>query len=109
MTPDVDVSSAPNMYAIEFEFDRKLGVSLILSSTCALAARMKAFRRFPEYKRLATAVHLHSVEYVEIDWQTGRTIVVKQRDREVISGLRSGGASDDDLHNDWRIEESGGI
>ena len=31
---------------------------------------------FPEYKRTAS---VYPVEYVEIDWQTGRSIVIKQK------------------------------
>ena len=34
---------------------------------------------FPEHKRTASRTSVYQVEYVEIDWQTGRSIVVKRK------------------------------
>ena len=103
----IEITPAPALYAVEFESDRYLGVSVILPATCALAARMKAWRLFPEHKRLATVTRVHRVEYVEIDWQTGRTIVVKQQKRPALTAPLSG-EPEEDFFNDWSINEEGG-
>jgi hypothetical protein len=34
---------------------------------------------FPEHKRTASRTNVYPVEYVEIDWQTGSSIVKKQK------------------------------
>jgi hypothetical protein len=36
---------------------------------------------FPEYKRTASRTSVYPVEYVEINWQTGSSIVMKQKTR----------------------------
>lgn len=78
-TGHIEISPAPDLYAVEFSFQQHLGISVILPATCALAAKAKAWSLFPEHKRLATGTHIHNVEYVEIDWQTGRCIVMKRK------------------------------
>ena len=40
-----------------------------------------AWTLFPEYKRDSKRTSVHPVKYVEIDWQTGRTIIAKQKAR----------------------------
>ena len=37
-----------------------------------------AWALFPEYKRGSNRTSVHAVKYVEIDWQTGRTIIVNK-------------------------------
>lgn len=37
-----------------------------------------AWTLFPEYKRDSKRTSVHPVKYVEIDWESGRTIIVKQ-------------------------------
>ena len=39
---------------------------------------------FPEYKRTASRTTVYPVEYVEIDWQTGCSIAMKQKTRLAI-------------------------
>lgn len=100
----IEISSAPDLYAVEFTLQQHLGVSVILPATCALAAKLKAWILFPEYKRISTGARVHNVEYVEIDWQTGRSIVVKRQKRPALPPLLAE-EPDADFHNDWRIEE----
>ena len=40
---------------------------------------MIAWELFPEYKRIAKRTSVHPIKYVEIDWERGRTIIVKQK------------------------------
>ena len=77
----INISSAPNIYVVEFAFPRHLGISVIIPATCGLAAELRAWTMFPEYKRTASRTSVYPVEYVEIDWQTGRSIVMKQKAR----------------------------
>jgi hypothetical protein len=102
----IEISPAPALYAVEFEFDWQLGVSIILPATCVLAAKLKAWRLFPEHRRNASRTTVHNVEYAEIDWQTGRTIVVKQQKRSTITAPLSS-EPEQDFFNDWSIEEGG--
>lgn len=75
----LNISPAPDLYVVEFEFPRHLGISIIIPATCGLAAKLRAWTMFPGYKRTATRTSVYPVEYVEIDWQTGRSIVMKQK------------------------------
>jgi hypothetical protein len=75
----IDISPAPDLYVVEFAFSRHLGISIIIPATCGLAAELRAWTMFPEYKRTASRTSVYPVEYVEIDWQTGRSIVIKQK------------------------------
>ena len=103
MTP-TEISPAPDMYAVEFEADQHLNVSVILTATCALAAMLRAWELFPEYKRIATGTHVFHVEYVEMDWQTNQTIMVKGQECQVIPTFLAE-EPDRDFSNDWHIEE----
>ena len=80
----VEILSTPDLYVIEFEFKQHLGVSVIIPGTCAMMAKVESWRLFPEYKRNATNISIHNVEYAEIDWETGRTIVLKRKKRPAI-------------------------
>ena len=75
----INISPAPDLYVVEFAFPRHLGISVIIPATCGLAAQLRAWTMFPEYKRTASRISVYPVEYVEIDWQTGRSIVMKQK------------------------------
>ena len=79
---------------------------MILPATCALAAKLKAWSLFPEYKRNATNTSVHNVRYAEIDWQTGRSIVVKRQRRPAIPVLLSS-EPDEGYNNDWSIDDGG--
>ena len=84
MAEPIEVSPAPDLYEVEFEFAKQLGVSVILPATCALMAQMEAWRLFPEHKMNASAVSVYNVEYVEMDWESGRCIVLKRKKRPAI-------------------------
>ena len=47
-------------------------------------ARCEALRLFPEYKHSFVLMQVYRVRYVELDWGSGRSIVVKQRRRPVV-------------------------
>jgi hypothetical protein len=74
----INISPAPDLYVVEFAFPRHLGISVIIPATCGLAAKLRAWTMFPEHKRTASRTGVYPIEYVEIDWQTGRSIVMKQ-------------------------------
>jgi hypothetical protein len=74
----INIAPAPDLYVVEFAFPRHLGISIIIPATCGLAAKLRVWTMFPEYKRTASRTSVYSVEYVEIDWQTGRSIVMKK-------------------------------
>jgi hypothetical protein len=44
----------------------------------------QVFEMFPEYRRDCRQGHVHEVAHVEIDWQAGRTFVIKQRKRPML-------------------------
>ncbi len=76
----IEISPAPDLYVVEFRrHSGDLGVSVILPATCALMAKLEAWRLFPEHKRNASAMSVFNVEYAEIDWETGRCFVMKRR------------------------------
>jgi hypothetical protein len=73
---------AQDIYVVEFvRHARDLGVSVIVRANCEFAARLEAWRLFPEYKRLASLTLVHLLDYAEIDWQTGRCFVIKRQKR----------------------------
>jgi hypothetical protein len=47
-------------------------------------ARHAALRLFPEYKHNLVLMQVFLAQYAEIDWETGRSIVVKQRRQSTI-------------------------
>jgi hypothetical protein len=85
----IEISPPPDLYAVEFEFPRPhLGVCVVLPATCELAAKLVAWRLFPEYKRTASSTHVYHARYAEIDWDTGRSIVMKEKKRPTIPFLQ---------------------
>ena len=76
----IEIFPAPAIYLVEMTLGHQPNnrISVILPATCGLAAMTGAWELFPEYRRNALRTHVHQVKYVEIDWQTGRTIIVKQ-------------------------------
>jgi hypothetical protein len=77
----IEISPAPDIYLVEFILGRQpqRRISIILPATCGLAAMTGAWSLFPEYKRDAKRTSVHAVKYVELDWLSGRTIIVKQK------------------------------
>ena len=47
-------------------------------------ARRVALRLFPEYRHDLVLMEVYLAQYVEIDWDSGRSIVVKQEKRPEI-------------------------
>src|ERR1035437_9578272 len=81
----IEVSPAPNLYAVEFErHPGDLRVSIIVSATCELTAVVETLRRFPEYLGFASQTDVIPIDYAEIDWQTGRCFVGKRQKKPVL-------------------------
>ena len=47
-------------------------------------ARCEVLRLFPEYKHDLVLMQVYLAQYVELDWDSGRSLVVKQRRRPVV-------------------------
>jgi hypothetical protein len=71
-----------NIYAVEF-FRRPgdLGFTAIVRASSGDNARREAWRLFPEYRRLSSATRVHALDYAEVDWDSGRVIVMKRQHR----------------------------
>jgi hypothetical protein len=95
---------APDLYAVDFEAEKHLIASVILTATCALAARSRAWELFSEHKRRATGTRVYRVEYVEMDWETNRTIMLRGHECKVGPTFLAD-EPDLDFNNDWHIEE----
>jgi hypothetical protein len=80
----LEISPAPNLYVVEFEFDRGLGVSVFLPATCALSAQLKAWSLFPEHRCRALSTTVYSADYCEVNWETGGCFVAKRHKVETI-------------------------
>ena len=81
----IEVSPAPNLYAVEFErHSGDLRVSIIVSATCELMAVVETLRRFPEYLRFASRTDVTLIDYAEIDWESGRCFVSKRQKRPAL-------------------------
>jgi hypothetical protein len=103
MTP-IEISSAADPYAIEFELDGELRYSAILTATCSLAAMLIAWGRFPQYKLSTTTTCVHNVSHVAIDAITGGIIVVKTQESQLIPPFLA--EEPNRVFNDrWKIEE----
>jgi hypothetical protein len=75
-------SPSPDLYCIEIQRHSKdLGVSIVLQATCELMARREVLRLFPEFKNSLVLMQVFLVQYVEIDWNSGRSFVIKQTKR----------------------------
>jgi hypothetical protein len=80
----IEILPAPDLYVVEFEFDRHLGVSVVIPATCALSAQLKAWELFPEHRRSASSTTVYSADYCEVDWETGRCFMAKRQKVETI-------------------------
>jgi hypothetical protein len=80
----IAISPGPDLYVVEFEFDRQLGVSVVLPATCALAAQLKAWSLFPEHRRRALSTSVCSIDYCEVEWETGRCFIAGRQKVETI-------------------------
>ena len=94
-----------DIYIVEFErHPGDLGVSLILRAECEVAARLQAWRRFLEYKRIASRTRVSALDYAEVDHESGRVLIMKRKKRPAIPALLDE-EPDQDFNNDWQIEE----
>jgi hypothetical protein len=73
---------SPDLFCVEIQRSpQDLGVSLVLQANCELMARREALRLFPEYRQNLALLEVYLAQYVEIDWDSGRSVVVKQEKR----------------------------
>ena len=78
-------SPSLDLYCVEIQRHPKdLGVSIVLPATCELMARSEVLRLFPEFRHSFPLMQVYRAQYIEIDWESGRSIVVKQRQRPAI-------------------------
>ena len=79
------ISSVPDLFCVEIKLHpRDLGVSVVLQATCELMARREALRLFPEFKHNPVLMQVFLAQYVELDWDSGRCVVVKREKRPEI-------------------------
>jgi len=71
-------------------------------------ARHTALRLFPEYKHCFPHIQVFLAQYAEIDWDSGRSIVVKQRRRPTIPACVAA-ETKPDRKKLPRLEEDGGV
>jgi hypothetical protein len=78
-------SPSLDLYCVEIQrHPRDLGISVVLPANCELMARREALRLYPEYKHNLVLMQVFLAQYAEIDWETGRSIVVKRRRQPAI-------------------------
>jgi hypothetical protein len=81
----ITLSPSHDLYVVEFErCPNDLGVSVIVPANCGIAAKLRAWAIFPEYLHSAKCTSAHKMEYAEIDWQSGRSVIVKMGKRPEI-------------------------
>jgi hypothetical protein len=74
-----------DIYVVEFvRHPGDLGVSVIVHANCEAAAKLEAWRLWPEYKHYFAASSVHQLDFCEIDWETGRCFISKRRKRTPI-------------------------
>jgi hypothetical protein len=102
-------ASAPELYCVEIQrHPRDLGISIVLQATCELMARCEVLRLFPEYKHSLILMQIYRARYVEVDSDSGRSIVVKQRRRPQIPACVAAEDKQRRLKLP-RLEEEGGV
>jgi len=68
------------MFAVDIERPSGgVAFTVIVLAPAPLPAWEEVFRIFPEFRQSCRRGHVHEVAYVEIDWDTGRTFVIKRR------------------------------
>jgi hypothetical protein len=78
-------SPSSDLYCVEIQrYPKDLGISVVLPAMCELMARREVLRLFPEFKHGFPLMEVYLAQYAEIDWDSGRSIVVKQRRRPTI-------------------------
>ena len=102
-------SPSPDLYCIEIQrHEGDLGLSVVLAATCELMARREVLRLFPEFKHDLVLMQVFLAQYAEIDWETGRSIVVKQRQRPEVPPCVAAEAKPERKKLP-RLEDEGGV
>lgn len=74
-----------DLFCVEIQRHKgDLGLSVILPATCELKARWEFLRLFPEFRHSAVHVEVYLVRYAEIDWDSGRCLVIKRSKRREV-------------------------
>ena len=82
------IPPTPELYCVEIQRHKgDLGLSVILPATCELKARWEFLRLFPEYRHRAVHVEVYLIRYAEIDWASGRSLVIKRNKRREIPAV----------------------
>ena len=71
-------------------------------------ARCEVLRLYPEYRHRAVQVQVYLARYVELDWDSGRSIVVKQRGRPEVPPCVAAKAKPERKKLP-RLEDEGGV
>jgi len=104
-----EFSPSPDLYCVEIQRHPKdLGISVVLPATCELMARREVFRLFPEYKHSFVLMQVYLAQYVELDWDSGRSLVVKQRRRPEVPPCVAAEAKPERKKLP-RLEDKGGV
>ena len=73
-------SASLDLFCVEIKrHPRDLGLSIVFAATSKLAATQAVLRLYPEFKHILVSMQVYRARYAEIDWDSGRTIVVKRR------------------------------
>jgi hypothetical protein len=103
-------ASTAELYCVEIQrYPRDLGISIVLPATCELMARCEVLRLFPEYRHGIVSVQVYLARYVELDWDSGRSIVVKQRRRPTIPACVAAETKPERKRPPQLEEEEGGV
>jgi hypothetical protein len=101
-------SPSPSLYCVEIKrHPRDLGLSIVFAATSKLAATQAVLRLYPEYKHSLVLMDVYRARWVEVDFDSGRTIVVKRQRFEVPPCLAAGDKPE--RKKLPRIEEEGGV
>jgi len=103
------IQSVPDLFCVEIKRHPKdLGLSLVLQANCELAARHAVLRLYPEYKHSLILMEVYLARYAEIDWDSGRTIIVKQGRRPDVPACVAADAKHERKKLP-RLEDKGGV
>lgn len=70
--------SIPGLYCVDVQRSpRDLGLSVVLPAACELMARRETLRLFPELKHGFPLMQVSLARFVEVDWDSGRTVIAK--------------------------------
>jgi hypothetical protein len=84
----VSSASETNLYAVEFtRHPRDLGVVVVLAAESRIKAIEQVRQLYPEYKRTALLGCVYLIQYAEIDWDNGRSFVIRRKTRLTIAQL----------------------